>query len=134
MSTSQSKITLGIGGLLGHDANAALFVNGQLIASSQEERHTRVKHDGSFPRRAIADCLAIGSLGPADVTNVVFAEKPLQTHLFNLSALPGNSFTRAFGRLMPERWPGLYTQPARALLPNARFHYAWLNSRRCRCD
>ena len=29
-------VTLGIGGLLGHDGNAALFAGGRLIASSQE--------------------------------------------------------------------------------------------------
>lgn len=125
MSVSARSVVLGLGGLLGHDANAALFVDGRLIGSSQEERHTRVKHDGSFPRRAIADCLDLAGLTPADVTDAVFAEKPLQSHLFNLSALPGNAFTRALGRLLPERWPGLYTQPARALLPNARFHFTW---------
>ncbi|QYM80493.1 hypothetical protein K0B96_07765 [Horticoccus luteus] len=125
MSASKREVILGLGGLLGHDANAALLVDGRLISASQEERHTRIKHDGSFPRRAIDECLQMAGLAPADVTDVVFAEKPLQTHLFNLSALPGNAFTRALGRLLPERWPGLYTQPARALLPNARFHYAW---------
>lgn len=119
------SITLGIGGLLGHDANAALLVDGQLVRASQEERHSRIKHDGAFPQLAIADCLAAAQLAPADVTDVVFAEKPLQSHLFNLSGRPGNIFTRALGSLLPERWPGLYTQPARALLPQARFHYAW---------
>lgn len=120
-----AEAILGLGGLLGHDANAALIADGRLVAASQEERHTRVKHDGAFPRRAIADCLALGGLSLHDVTDVVFAEKPLQTHLFNLSGLPGNGFTRALGRFLPERWPGLYTEPARALLPSARFHFAW---------
>ena len=45
---SSRPVILGIGGLLGHDANAALIVDGRLIASSQEERHTRRKHDGRF--------------------------------------------------------------------------------------
>jgi len=119
------SVILGIGGLLGHDANAALLVDGRLIASSQEERHTRLKHDGSFPHRAIAEALAMGGLAPADVTDVVFAEKPLQSHLFNLSARPGNAFTRALGRLLPERTAGYYTDPARALFPAAKFHFAW---------
>lgn len=118
-------ITLGLGGLLGHDANAALLVDGELRFAAQEERYTRIKHDGGFPRRAIADALAQSGLTAADVTDVVFAEKPLQSHLFNLSGLPGNAFTRALGRLVPARWPGLYTQPARALFPDARFHFAW---------
>lgn len=120
-----SNVILGIGGLLGHDANAALLIDGRLIASSQEERHTRLKHDGSFPHRAIAEALAMGAVTPAEVTDVVFAEKPLQSHLFNLSARPGNAFTRALGRLLPERTAGYYTDPARALFPAAKFHFAW---------
>jgi carbamoyltransferase len=119
------SVILGIGGLLGHDANAALLIDGRLIASSQEERHTRLKHDGSFPRRAIAEALAMGGVTPADVTDVVLAEKPLQSLLFNLSTRPGNAFTRALGRLLPERTAGYYTDPARALFPTAKFHFAW---------
>lgn len=120
-----NSVILGIGGLLGHDANAALLIDGRLVASSQEERHTRLKHDGTFPRRAIAEALAMGRVTPADVTDVVFAEKPLQSHLFNLSGRPGNAFTRALGRLLPERAATYYSAQARALFPAAKFHYAW---------
>jgi carbamoyltransferase len=125
MISPARSVTLGLGGLLGHDANAALLVDGRLVRASQEERHSRIKHDGSFPRHAIADCLAAAGLAPADVTDVAFAEKPLQSHLFNLTGRPGNAFTQALSRLLPERWPGRYTQPARYLFPQARFHYAW---------
>ena len=119
------SITLGIGGLLGHDSNAALLVDGRLVRASQEERHTRTKHDGAFPRMAIADCLSAASLQPGDVTDVVFAEKPLQSILFNQTARPSNGFTRALGRILPESMPGLYARPARELFPGARFHHAW---------
>ncbi len=124
MSSSHS-VTLGIGGLLGHDANSAIMVGGELVAASQEERFTRRKHDGSFPHRAIADCLDLAGLPAHSVTDVVFAEKPLQTHLFDLSGRPGDAVTRALGHLLPEAWGGLYTRPARALFPAAGFHYAW---------
>ncbi len=123
--TRERFVILGIGGLLGHDANAALLVDGKLIAAAQEERFSRRKHDGAFPRLAIGDCLALGGLAPADVDVVVFAEKPLQCLLFDLSGRPGNLATRALGRLLPEVWGGLYTQPARVLFPYAKFHYAW---------
>ena len=124
MNSSRS-VVLGVGGILGHDANAALLIDGRLIASSQEERHTRLKHDGVFPDRAIADCLALGHVGPDDVTDVVFAEKALQCHLFDLTGRPGSAFTRALGRVLPEAVGSRYAQRARALLPLARFHHAW---------
>ncbi|HVW19733.1 MAG TPA: carbamoyltransferase C-terminal domain-containing protein [Opitutaceae bacterium] len=122
---SARSVILGIGGLLGHDANAALIVDGRLVAAAQEERFTRRKHDGDFPRRAIAECLAIAGLAPADVTDAVFAEKPLQSLLFDLSGRPGSAATRLIGKLVPELWGGYYQRPARALLPAARFHYSW---------
>jgi carbamoyltransferase len=49
-------IVLGVGGYLGHDANAALLIDGELVAASQEERFSRRKHDGDFSIRAIRDC------------------------------------------------------------------------------
>jgi carbamoyltransferase len=124
-SASTSSVVLGIGGLLGHDANAALLVDGRLLSASQEERHSRKKHDGAFPRLAIADCLRSAGLPPSAVTDVVFAEKALQSHLFDLTGRSGNAFTRALGRILPEGWGNLYGQQARSLLPQAKFHYAW---------
>jgi len=119
------RITVGIGGLLGHDANAALFIDGTLIGSAQEERFTRIKHDGTFPFNTIADCLNIGGAKQSEVTDVVFAEKSLQSHLFNLTSRPGNTFTRELGHLLPESSGSLYIQQARSLFPSARFHHAW---------
>lgn len=116
---------LGIGGILGHDANAALIVDGRLIGAAQEERFSRRKHDGAFPRLAIGDCLARGGIKPEEVTDVVFAEKALQSLLFDLSGRPGNAATRLLGRVLPEGRGNLYAQQARALLPAARFHHAW---------
>lgn len=123
--TPPRPVVVGIGGLLGHDANAALIVDGRLIASSQEERHSRIKHDGSFPSRAIADCLHLAGLSSRDVTDVVFAEKALQSRFFDLTGRPGNALSRTLGCLLPEASGSLYLQKARALLPTARFHHAW---------
>ena len=118
-----SQIILGIGGVLGHDANAALLIDGRLIASAQEERFTRAKHDGDFPRRAIADCLAAGGMASAaDVTDVVFAggEARCRATSSTFSGRPGNPvFARALGRLLPESWGGLYQRQARPLFPAA---------------
>jgi carbamoyltransferase len=119
------KVILGVGGLLGHDANAAILVDGRLAFAAQEERYTRIKHDGSFPRNAINDALLASGLSGGDVTDVVFAEKPLQSHLFDLSRRPGGPLARAIGFLIPAKWPGQYSQPAREMMPAARFHFAW---------
>jgi len=124
-SNRQATVVLGIGGYLGHDANAALLRDGEVLGAAQEERHSRRKHDGSFPSLAIAALLAEHEVRPEEVTDVVFAEKPLQTRLFNLSGRPGGTAARMLGRLLPTTTPGLYTRPAKALFPQAQLHFAW---------
>ena len=59
-----------------HDSAAALVVDGNVVAAAQEERFSRVKHDASFPRRAIACCLEEAGLTLADVDHVAFFDKP----------------------------------------------------------
>jgi carbamoyltransferase len=119
------EIVLGVGGMLGHDANAALFAGGTLVAANQEERFTRLKHDGTFPVNAIRECLRTAGLGPEDVTVCVFAEKPLQSVIFDRSCRSDSPTARALGRVLPEAAGGLYNHQARRLLPRARFSYAW---------
>ncbi len=60
-----------------HDSAAALIVDGEIVAAAQEERFTRKKFDSQFPARAISYCLAAQGLTLADVTEVVFYDKPL---------------------------------------------------------
>lgn len=55
-----------------HDAAAALVHNGRIVAFAEEERFTRVKHDGSFPGRAVAYCLETAGITLADVDHVAF--------------------------------------------------------------
>jgi carbamoyltransferase len=119
------NVVLGIGGLLGHDANAALVADGRLIAAAQEERHTRLKHDAAFPHQAIAECLRMGGFTPEQVTDVVFAEKGLQSLFFDMTGRPGNALTRAVARAIPEGRGVHYGQKARAMMPGAKFHHAW---------
>ena len=40
-----------------NDSAAALVVDGQVVAAMAEERLSRVKHDASFPARAVGACL-----------------------------------------------------------------------------
>ena len=59
-----------------HDAAAAILRDGTLVAAAEEERFSRVKHDFSFPRRAIAFCLERAGIPSAEIDYVCFFEKP----------------------------------------------------------
>ncbi|MAB64999.1 MAG: hypothetical protein CMG98_13180 [Marinovum sp.] len=67
--------TLGISAFY-HDSAAALVKGGRIVAAAQEERFSRRKHDAGFPQNAIDYCLAESEISPAELTNVVFYEKP----------------------------------------------------------
>ncbi|MCB9750970.1 MAG: carbamoyltransferase [Myxococcales bacterium] len=62
-----------------HDSAAALLVDGEVVAAAQEERFTRKKHDHAYPRAAVDYCLAEAGITRAELTHVVFYEKPLST-------------------------------------------------------
>lgn len=59
-----------------HDSAAALLKEGQLISAAEEERFSRIKHDSSFPKHAIAFCLKKAGIAVGDISYVVFYEKP----------------------------------------------------------
>ncbi|MCM8789861.1 MAG: carbamoyltransferase [Candidatus Omnitrophica bacterium] len=59
-----------------HDSAACLLKDGYLVAAAEEERFTRIKHDFSFPHRAIKFCLEFGGIKGKDLNFVVFHEKP----------------------------------------------------------
>ena len=59
-----------------HDSAACLIRDGEIVAAVQEERFTRKKHDSAFPRNSIVYCLREAGISPAQLSNVVFFEKP----------------------------------------------------------
>lgn len=59
-----------------HDSAAVIIKDGVLIAASEEERLSRVKHDSSFPKRAIEFCLKAAGIKANDLDYAVFYEKP----------------------------------------------------------
>jgi carbamoyltransferase len=69
------KIILGISAFY-HDSAAAILVNGQIVASAEEERFSRIKHDNAFPLNAIKFCLDQLNIGLADLDHIVFYDKP----------------------------------------------------------
>jgi carbamoyltransferase len=59
-----------------HDSAVCLIRDGDIIYASQEERFTRIKHDPSFPKNAIIDCLNRFNLKLSSIDHIVFYEKP----------------------------------------------------------
>jgi len=59
-----------------HDSAAALVEDGRIVAAAQEERFTRKKYDPSFPKNAIAYCLAEAGARLDELDHVVFYDKP----------------------------------------------------------
>lgn len=118
---------LGVGGLLGHDGNAALISNNQIIASAQEERFTRLKHDAVFPRNAIDDCLKIGNLTYSDIDVIVLAEKPLQVYInTQLGRTPSAFLDRISNtRLVKKLTLSAYEKEVIKLFPKAQIKYSW---------
>lgn len=61
-------IVLGLVGGLGHDASAALVIDGELMSISEEERFTRDRHaPDHLPVEGAAHCLAAAGLEMSDV-------------------------------------------------------------------
>ena len=96
------KYILGISGLY-HDSAAALIGDGEILSAAQEERFTRVKHDPSFPFKAIDFNLTSNQITIDNISYVVFYDKPflkferlLETYV--KSSPKGFS---SFGKAMP---------------------------------
>ena len=72
----------------GHDAGAALVVDGDIVASIAEERLTRVKNDTSFPCKAIAACLEIGGITALDIDCLAIPGKTIPDDFFTFFQIP----------------------------------------------
>ena len=56
-----------------HDASAALYVDGRLVAAAEEERFTRDKHaKNRMPFNAAKFCMEFGGVEPGDIDVVAF--------------------------------------------------------------
>ncbi len=91
-----------------HDASAALVIDGRIVASAQEERFSRIKHDPSFPNQAISYCRTQARLATSDLEYVVCYEKPsrkLERLIDTWLAFAPRGY-RAFLRAVPS-WMGV---------------------------
>jgi carbamoyltransferase len=59
-----------------HDSAAALLMGGRIVATAQEERFTRKKHDAGFPVHAIRYVLQEAGLTAGELDVVAYYEKP----------------------------------------------------------
>jgi len=57
----------------GHNATAALMIDGKLSCVISEERLTYRKNDMGFPEKAIRECLRIAAIKPQDLDLVAFS-------------------------------------------------------------
>ena len=53
-----------------HDSGACLLREGELICAANEERFSRRKHDGCFPKQSINFCLRAGGIAPEEISIV----------------------------------------------------------------
>ena len=95
-------ITLGINAAF-HDSAAALVRDGALVAASEEERFTRIKHGKrpvpfsawELPFNAIDDCLRQAGVTLAEVDHVAYSYDPQR---FIGERLPGGDDIHRVGR------------------------------------
>lgn len=74
----------------GHDAGAALIIDGDIVANIAEERLTRVKHDTSFPVRSIATCLQQGGIGSEELDCLAIPSIAIPEAFFSFFSIPEN--------------------------------------------
>ncbi len=75
---TMALITLGLSGFLGHDAAAALFIDGELVAAVEEERLVRRKHaKGLLPYHAALFCMQYARVNPRDINIVAIPYAPV---------------------------------------------------------
>jgi len=83
----------------GHDAAAALVVNGVLVAAAAEERFDRQKHSAKFPINAIHYCLSEAGLSLADVDELAhgFDYSPYRK-IYSLDPMSAKLYQNVFSR------------------------------------
>ncbi|MDO8657399.1 MAG: carbamoyltransferase N-terminal domain-containing protein [Candidatus Levybacteria bacterium] len=88
-----------------HDSAASLLRDGLLIAAADEERFSRIKHDSSFPKKAINFCLKKANISVSDLNYVVFYEKPfVKFERLFLSSLAFSPKSFSFFRESMKKW------------------------------
>ena len=73
-----------------HDSGAALIVDGQIVAGSNEERYNRRKLTTCFPQESIRAALEVSGIKPADVDQVALASHiHIPEYVWDMDQYPG---------------------------------------------
>ncbi len=72
----------------GHDAAAALIINGKIVADVAEERFTRIKNDASFPIQAIHYCLNAANISSEELDGLAISTRERQNQFLSFFAIP----------------------------------------------
>lgn len=86
------KYILGI--QTGHDAAAALIIDGKIVADVAEERFTRTKNDASFPLNAIAFCLEFAGITSEDLDAIALPNEYLHPSMRVFFDIPKNQLPK----------------------------------------
>ena len=62
---------------MGHEANASIMINGELVASASEERFNKKKCYVGYPQKAIDFCIKFSKLNPKNLDEIVIVSKKL---------------------------------------------------------
>jgi carbamoyltransferase len=72
------------------DSSAAIFRNGEMIAATEEERFTRIKHWAGFPKLAIQFCMKEAGISLAELDYITIGRDPKAKFLNKLNYLRKN--------------------------------------------
>ena len=83
----------------GHDAAAALIVDGEIVAAAAEERFDRKKHSAHFPIRAIRYCLAEAGLAIEDIHEIAHSfDYAPYAKIFSIDPVSADAYNQVYSR------------------------------------
>lgn len=95
----------------GHDAAAAMIVDGNIVADAAEERFSRVKNDTSYPEKAVEFCLKQSGVASDEIDAVAFpSERVLPPPFLAFFDVPDDVQRPSSNAAKPPTLP-LYKEP-----------------------
>lgn len=83
----------------GHDSGAAIIIDGTIVANIAEERISRIKNDGSFPYKAINECLKIAGISAEEIDYLAIPGKEIPDAFFTFFTIPKSIKSKKNGNI-----------------------------------